>query len=72
MAKLTSKIALNMIERIEALKEQTETIYAEAREYDGLNNDRVIQDAVDARAAQREAAEEADAYISSFDADEDA
>lgn len=65
--KLNSAIALGMIEAVEALNAQIEAVYANVRQYDGLNNDRVIQDAVCARKAQREAAEEAESLIGSFD-----
>ena len=71
MPKLTSEIALSLVERIEALHEQIAAVYAEARTFDGENNDRVIRDAVDSRKAQREAGDEADALIRSFDWSED-
>jgi hypothetical protein len=60
-----------MIHRIEALKEQIASVYAEARTYDGVNNDRVLEDAILAREAQREAAEEALGLIGSFDVEDD-
>ena len=69
MARLTSKIALDLVLRIEALQGQIEDVYAEARGYDGENNDNVIRDAVDARSAQRENAGDAQSLIASFDWD---
>lgn len=68
---LTGKRALEFVLRIEALHEQIEDVYAEVRSYEGQNNDSVIRDAVEARAAQRSSAEDAQALIWSFDFDED-
>lgn len=69
--KLTSETALDMVTRIEGLTEQIDAIYAEARSFDGENNDSVIRDAVKARAHQRDSAWEAEAYIASFDIEDD-
>ena len=69
--RLTSKIALDMVLRIEALQRQIEDIYAEARSYEGENNDSVIADAVQARSDQRELASDAEALIGSFDWDDE-
>jgi uncharacterized protein (UPF0335 family) len=72
MTTMTSQIALTLIERVEALQRQIADVYAEARTYDGINNDRVLQDALAARSAKRDAEEEADALIRSFDFEEPA
>jgi len=68
---LTGKKALDFVLRIEALNEQIEDVYAEVRSFEGLHNDNVIRDAVEARAAQRSSAEDAQALIGSFDFDEE-
>jgi len=68
--KLTTAIAIDMVQRIEALQEKIDEIYAEARSYDGLNNDSVIHDAVAARRKKRDAQESEDALLGSFDVEE--
>jgi hypothetical protein len=65
--KLTASDAMKLVERIEALQEQIDAVYAEARTYEGINNDSVIHDAVVARRKQREAAELAENLLGSFD-----
>lgn len=69
--RLTSTIALDMVKRIEALHEQIDAIYAEARKYPDINNDNVIRDAVEARRAERNARAEAEGLIGSFDWNEE-
>lgn len=69
MKRLTSKTALGMVLRIEALHGQIDDVCAEVREYDGENNDSVILEAVKARAEQRDRADEASGLIGSFDWD---
>lgn len=49
MTKLTSKIALELVTRIEALNDQIHEVYREANDYDGINNINVIRDIVKAR-----------------------
>lgn len=49
MPKLTSKIALELVTRIEALNDQIADVYREAGGYDGINNINVIGDIVKAR-----------------------
>lgn len=71
MERLTSKKALELVLRIEALNRQIAEVYAEARKYEGQNNDSVIRDAVEARADQRERGDDAAGLIGSFDWDED-
>lgn len=71
MKKLTTAIATDMVDRIEALQNQIGAIYAEANQYDGMGNSNVIRDAVKARNAQRESEFEASALLSSFDASDD-
>jgi len=68
--KLTTTIAIDMVKRIEALQDQIDDIYAEARSYDGTNNDSVIHDAVSARREKRDAQESEDALLGSFDAED--
>lgn len=69
--KLTSAIALDMVLRIESKQGEVADIYAEARSYEGQNNDNVIHDAIEARARLREAASDADGLIGSFDWDDE-
>ena len=69
--KLTSKIALELVEEIEALHDAIHAVYAKANEYEGINNSNVIIEAVEARKAAREAQYDADAYIESFDIEDD-
>lgn len=71
--KLTTAIATDMVNRIEALQNQIDAIYASANlEYDGMGNSNVIRDAVKARAEVREAEYSAAALLESFDAVDDA
>lgn len=72
--KLTSEIARCMIAKIEGLQEQIREVFTDAREnYEGRNNDSVLHDALRARNTARDAADEAEGYIGSFDIeDEDA
>lgn len=72
MTKLTSTTAMRLVERIEALNEEIEQVYAEARTYDGQNNDHVIRDAVALRKTQRDVTSEAESLIGSFDWEDDA
>lgn len=65
--KLTTALATDMVNRIEALNDQIFAIYREANEYDGMGNSNVIRDAVKARAARREAEFEASGLLASFD-----
>lgn len=70
MPKMTSEIARSFVERIEALNDQIEAVYAEARSYEGVNNDRPIKDAVDLRKSYRDARDEAEGLIGSYDWEE--
>jgi hypothetical protein len=66
--KLTTAIATEMVDRIEALQNQISEIYAEANtQYEGMGNSNVIRDAVKARAEMREAEYSASALLESFD-----
>ena len=65
--KLTTATATDMVGRIESLHRQIDEVYAEARGYDGTNNDSVIRDAVKARRDQREAQESAKGLLDGFD-----
>lgn len=67
MTKMTSAIALQLVEKIEGLYEQIDAVYAEARTYDDINNDNVIRDAVALRKTLRDVTSEAEGLISSFD-----
>lgn len=67
MKAMTSKIAWQLVLRIEALNAEIEKVYEEARAFDGTNNDAVIADAVAARKAQRDAGQSAAALLGSFD-----
>ena len=65
--KLTTAIATGMVARIESLHRQIDEVYADARHYEGTNNDNVIRDAVAARKDQRAAQESAKGLLDSFD-----
>ena len=67
--KLITAIATEMVGRIESLHRQVDEVYAEARSYDGTNNDSVIRDAVQARKDQRAAQESAKSLLDSLDAE---
>lgn len=69
--KLTTAIAANMVDRIEALQNQISEVYAEANQYDGMGNSNVIRDAVKARNEQREAEYNVSALLASFDVVDD-
>ena len=75
MAKLTSAIALEIVERLEALKakynDDVAAVYREVSTYDGHNNGNVISDIMKARAAVRDAEYDAQALIESFDSEGD-
>lgn len=68
--KLTSEIALSLVESIEAYQDKIAAVYAEANTYNGNGNSNLIRDAVKARAAAREAEWEAQALLASVDAEE--
>lgn len=71
--KLTTAIATDMVDRIEALQEKITAIYAEANTFDGMGNSNLIRDAVNARAESRDAAFRCADLLASFDvADDDA
>lgn len=72
MAKLTSSIALNLVERIEALNVQISEVYREAGEYDGINNINLIREIVDARAAAADSKVVAEGLVESIDLPEEA
>jgi len=65
--RLTTAIATEMVGRIESLQRQINEVYAEARSYEGTNNDNVIHDAVKARKDVREAQESAKGLLDIFD-----
>lgn len=65
--KLTTAVATELVGRIESLHRQIDEVYAEARTYEGTNNDNVIRDAVKARKESREAYESAKGLLDSFD-----
>lgn len=65
--KLTTAIATDMVNRIEALQKQIDAIYREANEY-SMGDGNVIRDAWKARAELREAEYNASALLASFDA----
>lgn len=65
--KLTTAIATEMVDRIEALQEQIDAIYREANSYDGQGNSNVIRDAVKARAELADAQFRAGDLLASFD-----
>ena len=67
--KLTTAMATAMVNRIEALQNQIDEIYAEANTY-GMGNSNAIRDAVKARAELREAEYNASALLASFDVEE--
>lgn len=67
--KLTTAIATDMVNRIEALQEQIDAVYAEANlKYDGMGNSNVIRDAVKLREELRDAEFRAGGLLASFDA----
>lgn len=73
--KLTTAIATEMVDRLEALKKQydadTWAIYADARDnYAGTNNNSVIADALKAREELREAEFTASSLLASFDCED--
>jgi hypothetical protein len=68
--RLTTAIATELVDRIEALQRQIDEVYAEANSYDGTGNSSVIRDAVKARAELREAEYNASALLASFDAED--
>lgn len=69
--KLTTAEATKMVEEIERLKDQIESIYAKADMDYGCNtNSNILRDAVRERKAQREAGEYAKGLLSSFDIDD--
>lgn len=68
--KLTTAMATDMVDRIEALQSQIDEIYAEANTY-GMGNSNVLRDAVKARAELREAEYNASALLASFDVEDD-
>lgn len=66
--KLTTAIATDMVNRIEALQNQIDAIYTEANtNYDGMGNSNVIRDAVKARAELRDAEFRSSDLLASFD-----
>ena len=65
--KMTTAIATDMVNRIEALQDQINTVYREAYAY-GKGDENVIRDAVKARKELREAEYNASALLESFDA----
>ena len=66
---LTTAIATQMVQRIEALQAKIDDIYAEAEQmYEGNRHSNVIRDAVKARKEVREAQFIAEGYLLSFDA----
>jgi Lar family restriction alleviation protein len=67
MPKLTSKIAIQLVERIEALNDQIHAVYREAGEYDGTNNINLIREIVDARAAVADSKVVAEGLLESLD-----
>jgi len=69
--KLTTAIATDMVDRIEALQNQITAIYAEANTYDGMGNSNVIRDAVNARAELRDAEFRSADLLASFDVADD-
>ena len=69
--KLTTAIATDMVNRIEALQRQIDDIYAEANRFDGTGNSNVIRDAVQARAELRDAEFRSSDLLASFDVEED-
>lgn len=71
MAKLTSKIALEFVERIEALKVQIAEVYREANEYDGINTGIAIREILDARESAKDQQFEADALLAALDLTEE-
>lgn len=70
MAKLTTQIARGLVNKIEDYQARIAAIYAEARTYDGINNDNVIRDILAARKTEQDAREEASSLLGSFDIDE--
>lgn len=71
MAKLTTAIATDMVNRIEALQEQINAIFREASDYDGVNNVNEIQSAVKCRKELRDAEYMASAILEGFDAQDE-
>ena len=68
MKKLTTAIATQMVDRIEALQDQIDLVYREANcEYAGNGNSNVIRDAWKARQAKREEAFNESALLAGFD-----
>lgn len=71
--KLTTAIATDMANRIEALQDQIDAIYADATQnYEGMGNGNVIRDAVRARADLRDAETRASGLLESFDIEDEA
>lgn len=71
MPKLTSKIAMELVTRIEALNDQIAEVYREANDYDGMNNVNVIRDIVKAREEANDQKCIAGGLLEALDLDED-
>lgn len=69
--KLTTAIATDMVNRIEALQKQIDAVYAEANTYDGSGNSSVVRDAWKLRSELREAEYNAAALLASFDVEDE-
>lgn len=71
MPKLTSKIALELVTRIEALNDQITEVYRQAGEYDGINNINAIRDIVKAREEAKDQQMIADGSLEALDIDDE-
>ena len=65
--KLTTAIATQMVDRIEALQDQINAIYREADDYNGNRNSALIRDAWKARQVMREEQFNESALLASCD-----
>jgi hypothetical protein len=69
--KLTTAIATDMVERIEALQDQIDAIYTDAQlNYDGTNNGNLIREVIKARAEHRNAEFIAAGLLESLDVED--
>jgi uncharacterized protein (UPF0335 family) len=71
MAKMTTKIATQYCERIEALQEEISKVRAEIVQTYSSSDENVINDALKARAAAREEEWNGSALLESFDVEDD-